>query len=137
VRTAIDTNVISAIWSKEASVPLLLPKLERARSEGARIICIAVWAELHAYPGATPEWIEKALHSSGIDVDFEIKPAVWKEAALRYKSYSERRRSSRGDSPRRLVTDFLIGAHALLQADRLLTLDTGIYQRNFPELLLL
>jgi len=33
-----------------------------------------------------------------------------------------------------LLVDFLIGAHALVQADRLMTLDAKRYQRDFPEL---
>jgi predicted nucleic acid-binding protein len=31
------------------------------------------------------------------------------------------------------MVDFLIGAHALLQADRLFTLDPKIYEQDFPE----
>lgn len=137
MRTAIDTNVFSAIWSKESTVPVLLAKLSLARSEGALLICPAVFAELHAYPGASPSFINGMLEATGVTVDYRLDETVWAEAGQRYMSYSARRRASRGDSPRRLLTDFLIGAHALVQAERLLTLDLGIYHRNFPELRLL
>jgi predicted nucleic acid-binding protein len=33
-----------------------------------------------------------------------------------------------------LLPDFLIAAHALLRADRLMTLDPARYQQDFPEL---
>jgi predicted nucleic acid-binding protein len=36
--------------------------------------------------------------------------------------------------PRRLLTDFVIGVHALRRADRLITFDAGGYRRDFPEL---
>ncbi len=137
MRTAIDSNVFSAIWSKESSVPLLLQKLSKTKSEGALLICPAVFAELHAYPGASPTFLREMLEATGVTVDYRLEEAVWAEAGQRYASYSARRRASRGDSPRRTLTDFLIGAHALMQAERLLTLDAGIYRRNFPELKLL
>ena len=43
----------------------------------------------------------------------------------------------RENTPKRLLADFVIGAHALYSADRLLTLDEGRYRRDFPELKLL
>ena len=137
MRTAIDSNVFSAIWSKESTVPVVLRKLSTARSEGALLLCPAVFAELHAYPGASPTFVRGMLETTGVTVDYNLEETVWIEAGQRYASYSARRRTSRGDSPRRILTDFLIGAHALIQAERLLTLDAGIYRRNFPELKLL
>lgn len=137
MRTALDTNVLAAVWGNETSVPILLPRLGRAKSEGALLICPLVWAELHAHPWVSAQDLDRLLESTGIVVDIRIEPQVWREAGQRYRSYSERRRRSGGGSPRRLLADFVIGAHALLQADRLLTLDSEMYERNFPELILL
>jgi predicted nucleic acid-binding protein len=44
---------------------------------------------------------------------------------------------SRAGGKKRLLVDFLIGAHAFLCADRLLTLDPHRYVQNFPKLRLI
>ncbi len=39
-----------------------------------------------------------------------------------------------GGKRSRTITDFLIGSHALLKADRFLPRDRGFYRSYFPEL---
>jgi predicted nucleic acid-binding protein len=48
-----------------------------------------------------------------------------------------RNRQLKKQGPRRLLADFIIGSHALAQADRLMTLDPKRYKQDFPELKLI
>jgi predicted nucleic acid-binding protein len=98
------------------------------------VICAPVYSELCAYPGASRPFVLKFLNETGILVDFAITEAVWDETALRFADYANRRRKSGGGSPKRMLVDFIVGAHALLKAERFLTLDQGRYIKDFPEL---
>jgi predicted nucleic acid-binding protein len=137
MRTAIDTNIISAIWSWEASAEKVTNQLGAAKIEGALLISPFVFAELLSYPGATEAFVRGFLQASGVVVDLKLEERIWTEAGLRSARYAERRRQATGEGPRRILTDYLIGAHALVQADRLLTLDSRRYRQDFPELRLL
>lgn len=137
MRTAIDSNIFSAIWSGESSVPRLLVQLEEARQEGALLISPFVFAELHAYPGMTEALVHKFLKATGVVIDYRLEEKVWTETGLRFARYATRRRQATGQGPRRVLADFLIGAHALVQADRLLTLDPKVYRQDFPEVRLI
>jgi hypothetical protein len=137
MRTAIDANVISAIWSGEKSAEKATVQLGEARMEGALVISPFVFAELLAYPGATEAYVRAFIEATGVVVDYKLEERVWIETGLRLARYAARRRKSAGVGPRRLLADFLIGAHALVQADRLLTLDPTVYRQDFPELRLL
>ena len=134
MRTAIDTNVISAIWSGEPMGPQMAGMLGMAGTQGALLVSPAVFAELHAYPGVTREFLERFLGSTGIVVDYQLDAAVWTEAGKRFAHYAARRRQSSAPGPRRILADYLIGAHALVQADCLMTLDAQVYRQDFPEL---
>ena len=137
MRIAIDSNVISALWSAEPVASFASAQLNAVREENMLLICGPVYAELLAHPGVSPDLVEDFFVKTGIAVDFEITEKMWKEAGKRFSRYASRRRRSGGGHPRRLLVDFLVGSYALLSAGRLLTFDRDRYSTDFPELLLL
>jgi hypothetical protein len=134
MRTAIDTNVISALWSGEPASKGIAALLGSAKNLGGLVICAPVYIELLAYPKATRSLLEQFLAATGIVTDFLLEEAVWQEAGAAYAAYAQRRRRQRAGSPKRLLVDFIVGAHSMLKADRLLTLDAARYRAAFPKL---
>ena len=137
MRTAIDTNILSALWSNEPLNANISQRLGDAKNQGALLIAPVVYAELLAYPKATESYVDRFLSDTGITVDFDLKGAVWEDAGRRFARYAVQRRKSGHGEPKRLIADFIIGSHALLQADRLMSLDATRYRRYFPELKLI
>lgn len=133
-RTAIDSNVIVALWSREPAATRMAELLRGARAAGSLVVAAPVWAELHAAPGATPEFVARFLADTEIAVDLVLDEPVWRKAAQAFAAYAQRRRTSGGGHPRRLLVDFVVGAHATVRADRLLTLDPVRYRTAFGGL---
>ncbi|MGH9514560.1 MAG: type II toxin-antitoxin system VapC family toxin [Terriglobales bacterium] len=129
-----DTNVLSALLSGESASSECKSQLDQARLRGSLVICAPVYAELCAYPGATKDFVLKFLNETGVHVDFQMSEAVWHETAVRFANYANRRRKSGGGTPKRMLVDFIVGAHALNTTERFLTLDQGRYVKDFPEL---
>jgi predicted nucleic acid-binding protein len=137
LKSALDTNVIVSLIGEEPSGALAAETImEQAREVGALVICGAVYSELLAHPRMSSALLERFLAETGIQPEFETGRQIWQEAGARYAKYSARRRRAKTASARRLLADFVIGAHALLHADRLITFDAGDFRRDFPELLL-
>lgn len=134
MRTALDTNILSALWSGEPLASQIATSLGQARAQGGLVICAPVFAELMAHPSATQDFVEEFLRETGITVDFKIDEAIWRQSAKSFATYAQRRRRSGGNSPKRLLVDFVIASHALVNADRLMTLDAKRYTTNFPKL---
>ena len=134
MRTAIDTNIISALWSAEPLASRIATQLREARSQGGLVISAPVYAELIAHPSASPSFVENFLRETGVAVDLLIAEPVWRETAHRFAAYAQRRRRSRGGDAKRLLVDFVIATHALISADQLMTLDPTRYRRDFPKL---
>jgi predicted nucleic acid-binding protein len=134
VRTALDTNILSALWSGEPLASQVSNQLAEAHARGGLVVSAPVYAELLAHPSATQKFVDGFLEDTGISVDFDLGEEVWRRAGAGFALYAQRRRKSAGDSPKRLLVDFVIAAHALLKADRLMTLDASRYTRDFPRL---
>ena len=129
MRTAIDSSVLLAIFNDEPGAAAWLDLLIRARREGRLIVCDVVYAELTgAFP--TEADLGAALAKMGIDFD-PVSPAAAWWAGQRFCEYR------REGGPRvHLVPDFLIAAHARIQADRLAAVDRGYVRRYFSDLTL-
>jgi predicted nucleic acid-binding protein len=134
MKTALDSNILSALWSAESSAPLVRAELRNARAQGALVVSGPVYVELAAHPQIPKGFVDRFLLETEITVEFVLDEPVWRKAAERFGDYASRRRRSGGSFPKRLLADFVIAAHALLKADRLFTLDPSRYQKDFPDL---
>jgi predicted nucleic acid-binding protein len=133
--TAIDTNVVTALWNNDDALNLRAQAaLDVVFGRGRLVVSGVVYAELLAATGRTEEFVDRFLHAAAIDVEWEINERLLRAAGLAFKGYAERRRKQTGAEARRILADFLVGAHAMLNNYRLLTLDTGMYRTAFPRL---
>jgi predicted nucleic acid-binding protein len=137
MRTAIDSNILSALFGLEPTSEPLVELLGRCRGQGSLVICGTVFAEVHAIPKMTPVLLEEFLSDTGISVDPAVPLADWRAIGVAFGKYATRRRANRDGQPKRLLADFAIGAHAFASCDRLLTLDPTRYRIAFPKLTLL
>jgi predicted nucleic acid-binding protein len=101
--------------------------LGRALAEGDVVICDAVVAEIHTLLEGAEATME-SLASLGI----RYLP-ISEPAAVR-AGHMQRRFRDRGGRRERVVADFLIGAHALMQCDALITRDAGFFRDYFKGL---
>lgn len=132
--TALDTNVIIALaLGAEKGAERALRAVEHAAERGSLVVCPVVYAELCAWPGRSVKDVRAALDAARISVDTELPFEIWTAAGAAFRDYVERRRNSAGGEARRILADFIIGAHAL-HAGRLVTADARFYRRAFPSL---
>lgn len=133
--TAIDTNVIvTFLDSSQALDQSIDNAINAAYTTSDLVISGPVYAELLALPGRVEPVLDRFLDDTGIRVEWELPEAAWRLAGKAHHAYTLRRRSHRAPAPRRILTDFLIGAYALVNGYTLLTLDQRNYRAAFPKL---
>lgn len=131
---ALDTNVLSALWNDNDALNRVAAKALEDKKQEQMAICGVVYAELIGAPGRTEAFVDRFCEEAGIAVEWELKERVWRRAGVAFQEYAARRKKQIGAAPRRLLADFLIGAHALENGYKLLTLDEGLYKAAFPRL---
>lgn len=132
---AIDSNVIVGLWNPNDALNFMARKsLDVAFATGSLVICGAVFGELLACPCRTEEFVNGFLDDADISVDWTTNETIWKTAGRAFTEYANHRRKQSSKGLRRILTDFLIGAHAVENGYNFLTLDEGIYRAAFPKL---
>ena len=128
--TAVDTNILIDILEPDPLYgPASKDALKRCLQQGAVVACEVVWAEVavtygHAMTGLFEALNRINLKFSAMTIDASL------ESAKCWYAYRQQ-----GGTKERIVADFLIGGHAFIQCDRLLTRDRGFYRDYFKKLL--
>ncbi len=129
MRTALDSSVILDLLTADVRHGTASEAaLRHAASNGQLIIGECVVAEI--VPAIGEEFMGEFLEDWRIDFIPSSKDSS-RCAGGMYAEYLKRR-----PSLRRVLPDFLIGAHALHHADRLLARDRGYYRDYFSSLVL-
>lgn len=134
---AIDSSVlIDFIGNDPVAADAADQALRRALASGPVVACEVVLAEVVTGLGNGSAVID-ALEDLGVDYSpLEQRAAV--RAGEMQRRYIQRRRAARAPvEPARVVADFLVGAHALLQCQGLITRDAGFYRDYFKGLKLI
>ena len=129
--TAVDTNVLIDVLGADPRFgPASWSALRMSLNDGVVIACDVVWAEvIAAFPD--PEATEAALSRLPVAFSRLSQPAATR-AGIAWRAYRQA-----GGPRERLMTDFVVGAHALEHADRLLTRDRGFQRLAFEGLTIL
>ena len=150
--SALDTNVLLDLLIPGAShADASAFRLAEAAREGAVVISEAVYAELAGRFEQSAD-MERFVDDTGIRLMPSSRETLHRAGAA-WRSYARRRQRSltcprcgaaqpdrceacgTGIQVRQhIVADFMIGAHAAVQAERLITRDRGYYVRYFPDL---
>lgn len=151
--TAVDTNVLLAILYEDAHTEASEAELRRAYQDGKLVVTSIVYAEL-----AADGHFDTEADLNQFLADFSIRCVEPSQESLfragqQFQRYTKRRpdglqcpscgtrqtvrceECGEDLTPRQhIAADFVIGGHAMTDADALVSFDTAFYETYFPSL---
>ena len=132
---AVDTNVLIDLLGEDARADAAESCVRDALMLGPVVVCDVVVSEITAGLGHGADIMDVVE-----DMGLSYLP-VDRRAAIRagemQRRFNQRRKSSRNNEAPRTVPDFLVGAHAMLQCNALITRDDGFFRDYFKGLKLI
>jgi predicted nucleic acid-binding protein len=128
VITAVDSSVLLDVFGPDPDFGQRSAAALRAcLAEGSLVSCEVVWAEVAA-AGPSVDAARDAMERVGVRFS-PLSQAAALGAGHAWRAYRQA-----GGPRSRVIADFLIGAHAAMEAERLLTRDRGFYRTYFDGL---
>ena len=151
--TAVDTNVLLAILYEDAHTEASEAELRRAYQDGKLVVTSIVYAELAADGHFDTEAdLNQFLSDFSIRCVEPSRESLFR-AGQQFQRYTKRRpdglqcpscgtkqtvrceECGEDLTPRQhIAADFVIGGHAMIDADALVSFDTAFYETYFPSL---
>lgn len=130
MRTAIDSSILILLYRRQAGWEEWKAALREVSSRSTLVICPVAFAEYaNAY-----DRLEDAMEDIN-RLHIQYDPILPNAAYLAGRIFLSYR--AKGGPRERLLPDFLIAAHASVQADCLAAMDRGDLRSYFPELSIL
>ena len=130
---AVDKSVLADLLGDEQHAEAAEASLRDALSHGLVVACDVVFSEVVAWFGRSSQLVDTLDEIGVVHSALELRSAA--RAGEMQRRYNERLKATgRAPMSPRTLPDFLIGAHALLQCQGLITRDAGFFRDYFKGL---